>query len=226
MKSLLLRSFALVLALVSSAAMAKTDVDKSNPYVMVEQVAQITFDRLAKQEADIRANPELLKDVVREELMPYIFYQYAGLKVLGNYAKQASQQERRDFVAAFREYLITSYAQVFTLYDRQAVVFQPAKDFANKKIVMVPVDIIDEQRPPINLQFKVRKNSKSNQWQAFDLVAEGVSLLDAKQKELRSILAQNGVPEVTQMLIEKSKRPIVFKDENDTDASKNAQVQE
>ncbi|QBY04787.1 phospholipid-binding protein MlaC [Thalassotalea sp. HSM 43] len=215
MKSLFIKLISFVFTIVSFSTLASADVDKSNPYAMIEEVAQVTFDRFASEEANIRENPEILKDIVREELMPHIFYQYAGLKVLGNYAKKASKDERREFVAAFREYLITSYAQVFTLYDNQRIVFKPEQDFSKKKIVMVGVDIIDEQRPPINIQFKVRKNSKTNEWQAFDLVAEGISLLDAKQKELRSILAQNGVPKVTEMLKEKSQRKIVFKDNAD-----------
>ncbi|WP_394172724.1 ABC transporter substrate-binding protein [Thalassotalea litorea] len=197
-----------------------SDVSMEDPYVMIKEVSQITFDRFAREEQQIKANPNLLKGIVREELMPYVFYQYAALKVLGNYRKDASREEIQEFVVAFREYLITSYAQVFTLYDNQKIEFEPAKDFDKEKIVMVGVDVIDGNRPPINLKFKVRKNTKTNEWQAFDLVAEGVSLLDAKQKELRSILAQNGVPQVTEMLREKSKRDIVFKKNGKDDVMK------
>mgnify|MGYP000313930512 CR=1 FL=1 len=199
------------------------EVDKTNPYVMIEEVSKVTFDRFAREHQQIKANPELLKDIVREELMPHIFYQYAALKVLGNYRKAASKDDIKAFIIAFKEYLITSYAQVFTLYEQQRVEFEPAKKIGKKKIIMVGIDIIDDNRPPINIKFKVRKNSKTNEWQAFDLVAEGISLLDAKQKELRSILAQNGVAEVTKMLKEKSGRKIVFKQDRDVDAKLKAQ---
>lgn len=229
MKQLLVKFSVILLASMSFIISANAaEVSKKDPYVMIEKVSQITFDRFAREEKAIKQNPELLKDIVREELMPYIFFQYAGLKVLGNYArpkKGASKQEvashREDvkaFLFAFREYLITSYAQVFTLYEQQRVEFEPAKKIDKQKIVMVGVDIIDDNRPPINIKFKVRKNTKTNEWQAFDLVAEGISLLDAKQKELRSILAQNGVAEVTEMLKVKSERKIVFKKDEDVDA--------
>ncbi|TKB47900.1 ABC transporter substrate-binding protein [Thalassotalea mangrovi] len=202
------------------------EVDNQDPYRMIQQVSQITFDRFAVEEKAIKANPNLLKDIVREELMPYIFYQYAALKVLGSYRKDASSDELKEFVVAFREYLITSYAQVFTLYDNQKIEFEPARDFDKEKIVMVGVNVIDDQRPPIDLKFKVRKNTKTNEWQAFDLVAEGVSLLDAKQKELRSILAQNGVPKVTEMLREKSERDIVFKKNGSEEAKQEIGIEQ
>lgn len=229
MKNFLAKFAVILLASISLFTGANAaEVSKTDPYQMIEEVSKITFDRFAREEAEIKKNPELLKDIVREELMPYIFFQYAGLKVLGNYAKPkkgankqeiaAHRQHVREFLMAFREYLITSYAQVFTLYEQQQVQFEPAKKIGKQKIIMVGVDIVDENRPPINIKFKVRKNSKTNEWQAFDLVAEGISLLDAKQKELRSILAQNGVAEVTEMLKVKSERKIVFKNNESIDA--------
>lgn len=219
MKQLLVKCSVILLASISFLASANvSEISKTDPYVMIEEVSKITFDRFAREEKQIKENPEILKDIVREELMPHIFYQYAALKVLGNYRKGASKEDLKSFIIAFREYLITSYAQVFTLYEHQRVEFEPAKKIDKQKIVMVGVDIIDENRPPINIKFKVRKNSKTNEWQAFDLVAEGISLLDAKQKELRSILAQNGVAEVTEMLKVKSARKIVFKNDEDVDA--------
>jgi phospholipid transport system substrate-binding protein len=66
-------------------------------------------------------------------------------------------------------------------------------------------------RDPINISFKVRRNSKTNEWKAFDMVAEGISLLDSKQKELAGLIRQKGLPHVTELLKEKSQRNIVFK---------------
>ncbi len=211
--------FILVLFFLMVDCTFASSVNKENPYAMIKEAAQFTFDRFAREEQQIKQNPELLKDIVREELMPYVSYQYAGLKVLGNYRKKASKDEIKAFLKAFREYLITSYAQVFTMYKQQKVVFEPAKTLGKEKIILVGVDIIDGQRPPINIKFKVRKFNQTNEWLAFDLVAEGISLLDAKQKELRSILAQNGVPEVTKMLLEKSQRKIIYKDGEDLEQS-------
>lgn len=63
-----------------------------------------------------------------------------------------------------------------------------------------------------NISFRVRKNKKTNDWKAYDMVAEGVSLLDSKQAELAGIIRQKGLAHVTEMLKEKSKKKITFKD--------------
>ena len=186
-------------------------VDQSNPYKMVQGAAEQTFKRFAAEQQAIRENPNLLKDIVREELMPYINHRYSAFKVIGKHLKKTTDAERRAFVPVFREYLVSSYAQVFTLYDNQAVEFTPEKSYEGKRIVAVNTRIIMPGRANINVAFKVRLNKKTKEWQAFDMVAEGISLLDSKQAELGSIIRQKGLPYVTELLKRKSTRDIVFK---------------
>lgn len=187
-------------------------VDQTNPYQMIEEVAGLTFKRFADEQQAIRANPNLLKNIVREELMPYVNYKYSAFKVIGKNLKKTTDAERRAFIPVFREYLVTSYAQVFTLYDKQPVIFSPEKKFSNKKIVAVNTRVVMSGRDDINVAFKVRKGKKTGRWAAFDMVAEGVSLLDSKQAELGGIIRQKGLPYVTELLKKKSARNIVFKD--------------
>jgi len=192
-------------------------VDKKNPYTMIEKVAGETFKRFADEQQAIKADPNLLKNIIREELMPYINFKYSAFKVIGKHLKQTTSEERRAFVPAFREYLVTSYAQVFTLYENQIVEFAPAKKFTDKKIVAVNTKVLMVDRDDIDVTFKVRKNRKTNEWKAFDMVAEGVSLLDSKQAELGGIIRQKGLPYVTEMLKKKSERNIVFKSKTTKD---------
>lgn len=190
---------------------ARVYVDKKDPYFMIKEVAGKTFKRFANEQQAIQADPNVIKNIVREELMPYINYKYSAFKVIGKHLKNTTDQERKDFVPVFREYLVTSYAQVFTLYDKQPVEFAPAKDFTDKKIVAVNTRIIMPGRDNIDVSFKVRRNRKTNDWKAFDMVAEGVSLLDSKQAELSGVIRQKGLPYVTELLKKKSARNIVFK---------------
>jgi len=186
-------------------------IDQTNPYIMVKGAAEQTFKRFASEQHAIQQDPNLLKDIVREELMPYINYKYSAFKVIGKHLKTTTDVERRAFVPVFLEYLVSSYAQVFTLYDNQAVNFFPERSFEGKRIVAVNTRIIMVGRDNIDVAFKVRLNKKTKQWQAFDMVAEGVSLLDSKQAELGSIIRQKGLPYVTELLKRKSTRDIVFK---------------
>jgi phospholipid transport system substrate-binding protein len=206
----MMNKFFLMLLLSCSAFFAQAQVSKSNPYTMIQQVADITFKRFANEQSAIRQNPDLLKAIVTQELLPYIDYGYAAYKVIGQNFSKTTQEQRAEFVPVFRDYLVTSYAQVFTLYNQQKVTFEPARQLANQKIVAVNTIISEPGRNDINISFKVRLNSNTNEWKAFDMVAEGVSLLDSKQAELNSLIRQQGLPFVTNLLKDKADKHITF----------------
>lgn len=174
-----------------------------DPYKLIQRVAETTFKRIATDKAVINDNPNHLKVVVEEELMPYINYKFAGRVVLGKV--KASKAEKKEFYKAFKGYLITTYATVFTKYTDQKVVFEPARSIEGKKVVTVKTRITDSARPDIHIDFKVRLNKKTGKWKAYDMVAEGISLLNSKKAELKAMLRQkDGVKAVTDLLNQKA----------------------
>ena len=203
----LMVALSFLLATVSQA----NEISKSEPYSMIQQVADKTFTRFKNEQAAIKQSPNQLKTIVLEELVPYVDYKYAAYKVLGSNLKKTTKEQRSKFVPVFRDYLVTTYAQVFTLYNDQKVNFEPAKNIkAKTRIVAVKTTIVEPGRDPINLSFKVRRNKKTNEWKAFDMVAEGISLLDSKQKEVNSLIKKHGIDNVIEQLKKKADRNIIF----------------
>ncbi|QUJ67115.1 phospholipid-binding protein MlaC [Photobacterium sp. GJ3] len=204
-----LKRFGLVLMASLPLLVNAAPVDKTDPYKMMQVVSQQTFDRLKSEQAQIQRNPEHLRTVVRQELLPYINTRYAAYKVLGPQLKQTTKEQRNNFVNAFTDYLVASYAQVLTQYQDQDIRIEPAKSVpASSSIVSVRVDIVDPQRPPIRLDFKLRKNKQTNEWQGYDMVAEGVSMISTKQSEWSGQLRTQGVDKVTQDLRTLAAKPI------------------
>lgn len=188
------------------------DVDKKDPYEMMKQVSHNLFERLKAEKESIRQDPQLLKVVVEQELMPYIDHRYAALKVLGSHLKSEKNPDNvKAFVDAFHDYLITSYAQVLTLYSDQTVEFEPKKPLeSGKRIISVKVEIIDAPRPNVKLEFKLREDKKSSDWYAFDMIAEGISLLSSKQSEWSTKIRTEGIPAVSAELTQLAAQPIRF----------------
>ncbi|GAM67463.1 ABC transporter [Vibrio sp. JCM 19236] len=78
---------------------------------------------------------------------------------------------------------MTSYAQVLTQYQDQKINYAREKAIPdNQRIVSIPVEIVQKNKPPIKIEFKWRKDRKSGEWQAFDMVAEGVSFYRASSR--------------------------------------------
>ena len=193
-----------LLALSATAHSEDSAVNTMNPYDMVEAVANNTFARFHQDIDIIKTNPDHLKLIVSDELMPYIDYKYASYKVMGIHLKATTKEQRERFVKAFQGYLVSTYAQAFTEYTDQHVRFAPAKDFSGEKMVDVNVDLIEPGRPAIKLMFKVRR-LKDGSWKAFDLVAEGVSLLASKSSEISNLIRQKGIDSVILELEQRNK---------------------
>jgi phospholipid transport system substrate-binding protein len=194
-----------------TVAFEKIKVPQDDPYAMIEQAASKTFARMKSEQAKIANDPENLRTIMDEELMPYIDYRFSAFKVLGKYTRQVDKKELLEFVSVFREYLITSYAVAMGYYDDQVVEFDPVRDFSNRTDVTVRAVIKDDVRPDIKVAFKVRKDTRSGDWQAYDMIAEGISLLSSKQTEFESILRKEGINKVIESMRESIRQPIVLR---------------
>jgi phospholipid transport system substrate-binding protein len=189
--------------------------EQNDPYIMINEVASLTFDRMKREKEQINKNPELLRTVVEEELLPYIDYRFSAFKVLSKYASKVPREKLLEFVSVFREYLITSYAVALGYYDDQLVEFAPALQFDGRSDVTVRAIIKDGERPDIKVAFKVRKDRKSDQWQVYDMVAEGISLLSSKRTEFESILRQDGIDKVIELMRKNIAEPIKLNEKLD-----------
>jgi phospholipid transport system substrate-binding protein len=63
-------------------------------------------------------------------------------------------------------------------------------------------------RPPIRMDFKMRYDKDEKIWKAYDLVVEGVSLLNSKQAEVAQVVRQRGIDGTIELLREKAAEPI------------------
>ncbi|MCL5050659.1 MAG: ABC transporter substrate-binding protein [Firmicutes bacterium] len=179
------------------------EIDTSNPFKLLEQVSERMTHRIAAERETIEANPNYLREIMAQELLPHSDYQFAARAVMARNWGRLNEQQQNDFVAAFREYLVTTYARVFTQYDetKHRIVFAPAGSYENERRVTVRAQLIEEGgRPPIRIEFQMQRRNPQAPWMAFDLVAEGVSMLNAQRSEMEASLRQNGIEGTIQLL--------------------------
>lgn len=185
--------------------------DQTNPYKLMNEAAHKTFDRLKAEQPKIRQNPNYLRDIVGQELLPYVQIKYAGALVLGRYYKDATPSQRDAYFKAFEEYLKQAYGQALAMYHGQTYQIAPEQPLGNADIIAIRVTIIDPNgRPPVRLDFQWRKNSQTGNWQAYDMIAEGISMITTKQNEWSDLLRTKGIDGLTAQLQSISKQPITL----------------
>ena len=205
-KKIIVAGFLSVATLFSNQAFAET-----SPYVLMQQTADKLFSDIKANQGKIKSNPEYLRTIVRNDLMPHVHVKYAGQLVLGKSLSSANEAQREKFFDAFGQFIEQSYAQVLTQYSDQKVEIESEKPTDGKSIVTIRVNVISANNgPPIKLDFKWRKNSRTGEWQAYDMAAENVSMVATKQNEWSSILRQQGIDTLTAQVAQSAKQPITL----------------
>ena len=205
-KKIIVAGFLSIATLFSNQAFAET-----SPYVLMQQTADKLFSDIKANQGKIKSNPEYLRTIVRNDLMPHVHVKYAGQLVLGKSLSSANEAQREKFFDAFGQFIEQSYAQVLTQYSDQKVEIESEKPTDGKSIVTIRVNVISANNaPPIKLDFKWRKNSRTGEWQAYDMAAENVSMVATKQNEWSGILRQQGIDALTAQVAQSAKQPITL----------------
>ena len=179
-----------------------------NPQVLLEKVTNATFERIELDQKSIESDPDHLRVIIEQELMPYIDHKFAAFKVLGKQFRSVPKDKIPEYVGEFKQYLISNFAVALASYGGQKLLFEPIKDNANKKSMTVKAIIRQAGRPDINISFKLRKAKNTQQWKTYDLVAEGISLLSSKQSEFASIIRKQGIQAVIDVMKNKNNKPL------------------
>ena len=200
-----MRILSIVIALLFSSFSFSASVDMSDPNQVVHSASTKTLARINAEKNRLQSEPSYIQVVIEEELLPYFDYKYAAYKVMGRHLKNTSKVQRSDFVDAFRNYLVNTYGHILFEYDQQEIEILDNTHFADKKIISIAVKIRDNNEQVTQLVFKLRKNKKTGQWKVFDVIAEGISMLNTKQSELGELIQKNGINHVIELLEQKNR---------------------
>lgn len=206
-----IKTFLITALMTIGAFFSQYSFAESNPYLLMQQTADKLFGDIKTNQIKIKKDPNYLRTIVRNDLMPHIHVKYAGQLVLGKNLSAATTEQREKFFNAFGQFIEQAYAQVLTQYNDQQVQIEKQKNLGDKQLVSIRVNVLpSNNNAPIKLDFKWRKNSKTGEWQAYDMAAEGVSMIVTKQNEWSSILRQKGIEVLTAQVEKSAKQPITL----------------
>ena len=211
MLKITLKTWFAKIVVISTALFAMQSVmANDNPYLLMQNASDKLFSDIKANQAKITQDPNYLKNIVRQDLMPYVHVNYAGSLVLGQHFKTTTPEKRNKFFTAFDQFIVQAYAQALTMYKDQKVEIEQPKDVSDSKVSIRVKVIQSGNQAPINLNFYWRKNSKDGKWQVYDMAAEGVSMVDTKKQEWSSILRKDGIDALTEQVQKAANVPVTL----------------
>lgn len=133
-------------------------------------------------------------DILREGFDLHLIARF----VLGKYWKQASPDQRNDYLRAFSDYVILTYARRLGGFSGQSFAITGTKVSGEKKDVLVGTRIDRPNAAPIQAAWRVREIDGMHR--IIDVMVEGVSMAVTQRQEFSSIARRNGIEGLVQIL--------------------------
>ena len=117
---------------------------------------------------------------------------------LGRYWRRLGEQQRRDYLQLFGEYVLRNYASKLGGYTGEQLVIVSERPLKNKKDVYVNTRIDRPSGPPIKLSWRVR--TANSRTRIIDIVVEGISLVVTYRDQFSAVVRRNGMEGLLEVL--------------------------
>ncbi|MEQ9639532.1 MAG: ABC transporter substrate-binding protein [Alphaproteobacteria bacterium] len=170
----------------ATPAQAKVEAEARQ---FIEQLAQSTVDVVADRDASPATRTERLSHLLNRGFDTEVISRF----VLGRHWRDASESERREFVALFHDYTVASYARRFEAYAGHRLEVTDARDQGGERgriKVLVSSQLLRPTGAPVKVDWRVRQTAEG--WRIYDVVVEGVSMVLTQRSEFSSVILRGG----------------------------------
>lgn len=169
------------------------------PTDIIEHVAGTMADAVNDRHDEFEAQPELLEELAREELLPALDVVYSARLILGRSGRGASPDQIQAFSNAMSNLLISRYATGLLEYrDREQIEVMPLRGELNERMTRVRTRVRLQNGRFIPVDYVFRKNDTG--WKAFDVIVEGISYVTTYRNQIMPQVQELGLDEVTARL--------------------------
>jgi phospholipid transport system substrate-binding protein len=182
----------LIIGLLSCGAMAQSPND------VVQEAADELAAALEGRKDELAADRDALYALIDQILLPRFDRLYAAQLVLGKHWRNASEEERTDFIEAFYGSLLRKYSDGIIDFDQSSLEILPFRgdETKDRTTVKTIVRLNDGTKVPVN--YAVVKRDYG--WMMFDVTIEGISYVRNFRTELNAEIQANGLRSVIDRL--------------------------
>ena len=150
------------------------------------------------QRPDLKAKEkrEERREALRKELFPYFNFGEMAKRSLGVHWKDRTPEEREEFIRLFRNLLENAYAGKIEGYKGEKILYR--KESVDLPYAEVNTVIVTLQGDEIPVDYRVLKDGA--RWRIYDIVIEGVSLVNNYRSQFAGILQKSSYSELVRRL--------------------------
>lgn len=120
-------------------------------------------------------------------------------RALGQAWAKRTPEERKAFVALFSDLLQNTYIRKVERYERQSVAY--TEERVDGQYAVVRTKVSTEKEVDIPVEYRIFK--EKDKWEAYDIIIEGVSLVNNYRNQFNSLLRSGSFDDLLKKLREK-----------------------
>lgn len=180
-----------LLLLIPGLAAVDTAAETADPNTMIQGTADALFLAMNGRREQLKADPPELFRVVDEVLLPRFDRNYAGRLVLAKHWRTASAEQRAQFVQAFYEFLVRTYAKGLLRFADNPIRVLPFRPGTKegRATVRTEVTLSDGRVTPVSYSLRFTDGS----WLIWDVTIEGISYIKNYRTDFNVDIRRNGI---------------------------------
>ncbi|MDH4022613.1 MAG: ABC transporter substrate-binding protein [Gammaproteobacteria bacterium] len=174
---------------------AVATADSRTPEQVVRETADVLAQRIEGRQQQLEENPAELYKLVDDVFLPVFDTDYAGRLVLGKHWRKATPAQRQEFIDAFYDFMLRSYAKYVLRFEKDSVQFLPGAPGApdpRRTVVKTEMKLADGTKLPVFYSLRQTKEG----WRAFDVRIEGISYVQNYRNQFSAEIGTNGIDAV------------------------------
>jgi phospholipid transport system substrate-binding protein len=177
--------------------------DAAAPDVLVKNVTLEVIDIIAKDKEIRSGDRGKLIGVIDAKVLPHFNFASMTALAMGQNWKNATPEQRKQLVDAFRTLLVRTYASALAAYSEQKFDFRPLRAKPTDTDVTVQVRVIQPGAQPVPIDYSMEKTAAG--WKVYDVMVGGVSLVANYRTEFANVVRSSGVDGLIRDLQAKNK---------------------
>ena len=194
-------SFVLALALCAAAPFgsARADATTKDAEQYVSSLGDKALAVITNKATGKDAKEAQLEKIFSENVdIPWV-----GRFVMGRFWRDATDDQKKRYLAEYQNFVIKHYASRFTQYSSGSFKITGSKDDGDGEFVINMMMTSGEANAePVAVDYRVRADK--NKFKVFDIIVEGVSMITTQRSEFSSVLNSNGIDYLIDQLAHKS----------------------
>lgn len=192
----------IVFAGIATPALAATNEGAEAAAAMVKETANQLLSEIRADKQTYQTQPQKLHELVDRVVLPHFDFQYMSQLVLGRYWRQASPDQRKQFMAAFKGLLERTYGNSLLENADANLEWMPAREQSGDEVLVRSRASGGNLSSPVPINYRVHKTDDG--WKIYDVTVEGISLVTNYRSTYASIIRSQGLDSLIQKLEQKS----------------------